>query len=152
MANKYRSRYIQYYAGSEAPKLVFPKPRRPKTSLPKEVKQQSYTFWVDPLALGGIVVSVLLCVLMVVSYVTLQQEKAELEQVTAYVTALQTHNKDLEKDYAAGYDLEMIQQAALGLGMIPMEEAEHIRISVEKPAPEESSWQRLTRFLTGLFA
>ena len=68
MARKQESRYIQYYVGTAAPKLVPQLPKKNKTKLPKVYKQQSYTVQVDPLALGGIVVSVVMLVLMAVGF------------------------------------------------------------------------------------
>ena len=153
MARRQENRYIQYYVGTAAPKLIPQLPKKNKTSLPKAYKQQSYTVHVDPLALGGIVVSVVMLVLMIVGMVQLHGAKQELTQMTSYVNTLQTTHVELENKYEEKYDIETIEKAALGLGMIPIEEAEHITIRV--PVQEEQStgvWERIGSFLTGLFA
>lgn len=153
MARRKEMRYIQYYVGTAAPKLIPQQPKKKKSSLPKEYKQKSYTIPVDPLALGGIVVSVAMLILMVVGLVQLRTARQELAQMTSYVNTLQEQHAKLEDTYEAGYDLEKVESAALGLGMIPIEEAEHITISVEKPIDNEISlWDRIGNFLVGLFA
>lgn len=152
MARRKEMRYIQYYSGTAAPKLL-PQPPKSKTCLPKPVKQQSYTIHVDPLAVGGILVSAIMLILMILGFAQLGEARQELAQVTTYVNTLQAENKRLEDDYRAGYDLETIESAALGLGMIPMEEARHMTISLGEPETEDvSAWIRFTGFLTGLFA
>lgn len=153
MARRKEMRYIQYYTGTAAPKLIPQQPKKNKTSLPKVYKQKSYTIPVDPLALGGIVVSVVMLVLMVAGMVQLSSAQRELAQMTSYVNTLQEQHAQLEDTYEAGYDLEMVESAALGLGMIPIDEAEHITISVEKVTVQEVSvWDRIGNFLVGLFA
>lgn len=146
-------RYIQYYVGTAAPKLIPQLPQKKKSSLPKERKQKSYTIPVDPLALGGIVVSAVMLILMVAGFVRLGSAQRELAQLTSYVNTLQEENAKLEDTYEAGYDLEMVESAALGLGMIPIEEAERITISLDEPVQQDLSlWARIGIFLEGLFA
>ena len=153
MARRKEMRYIQYYTGTAAPKLIPQQPQKKKSSLPKERKQKSYTIPVDPLALGGIVVSAVMLVLMVVGFVQLRAARQELTQMTSYVNTLQAENVRLEDTYHEGYDLEMVESAALGLGMIPVEEAEHITISVDMPVERDVTlWERISSFLVGLFA
>ena len=152
MARRQQSRYIQYYVGTAAPKLV-PQPKKNKTTLPKEYKQQSYTIHVDPLALGGIVVSVVMLILMMVGIVQLASAQKDLNRMTEYVNSLQAQNVQLEQDYYSRYDLETVEKAALSMGMIPAEEAQHITISVPAEETWESSfWGRFHMFLEGLFA
>ena len=81
MARKQESRYIQYYVGTAAPKLLPQQPKKNKTKLPKVYKQQSYTVHVDPLALGGILVSAVMLILMVVGIFTLRTARQELHTV-----------------------------------------------------------------------
>ena len=153
MARKQESRYIQYYVGTAAPKLVPQQPKKNKTKLPKVYKQQSYTVQVDPLALGGILVSAVMLILMVVGIFTLRNARQELHTVQEQVSTLQSQNLQLEEDYHSRYDLETVKEAALGLGMIPVEEAQHITISVSAEEFRENTlWERINIFLDGLFA
>ncbi len=153
MARRQESRYIQYYVGTAAPKLVPQLPKKNKTKLPKVYKQQSYTVQVDPLALGGIVVSVVMLVLMLVGMATLGNAQKELAAAQVRVDALQSQNLQLEETYHSRYDLDTVEKAALGLGMIPVEQAQHITISVsQEPLRENTLWERIHFFLDGLFA
>lgn len=153
MARRQESRYIQYYVGTAAPKLVPQLPKKNKTKLPKVYKQQSYTVQVDPLAMGGIVVSVVMLVLMLVGMATLGNAQKELAAAQARVDALQSQNLQLEETYHSRYDLDTVEKAALGLGMIPVEQAQHITISVsQEPLRENTLWERIHFFLDGLFA
>ena len=153
MARRQESRYIQYYVGTAAPKLVPQLPKKNKTKLPKVYKQQSYTVQVDPLAVGGILVSAVMLVLMVVGIFTLNIARKEMYTMQERVDALQSQNLQLEETYHSRYDLETVEAAALGLGMIPVEEARHITISVpHEEIREDTIWERIDIFLDGLFA
>ena len=155
MARNTEVRYIQYYtAGSAAPKLEPPKPRTRRTTLPKPRPQQTYTIRLDPLALGGILISAIMLVLMVVGCVQLNHARQELAVMQKYVQTLREENTTLSDTYKQGYDLELVEDAAIGLGMIPVDQARHITISVEEPPMEQSItlWQRITGFMEGLFA
>ena len=103
--------------------------------------------------MAGIVVSAAMLVLMVVGFLQLRTARQELAQMTNYVNALQAENVRLDEKYHESYDLEMVENAALGLGMIPVEEAQHITIAVEKPVQQDITlWERISSFLVGLFA
>lgn len=153
MARKQESRYIQYYVGTAAPKLLPQQPKKNKTKLPKVYKQQSYTVHVDPLALGGILVSAVMLILMAVGMFTLESAQKELQATKESVDTLQSVNLQLEEKYHSRYNLDEVKEAALGLGMIPVEEARHITISVpEETVQENTLWESINIFLDGLFA
>ena len=48
MERRKEMRYIQYYVGSAAPKLILPPAPKKKSSLPNDRKEKTYTFPVDP--------------------------------------------------------------------------------------------------------
>ena len=153
MARKQEMRYIQYYVGSAAPKLTFQQPKKKKTALPKEYKQQSYTVRVDPLALGGIVVSAVMLVLMIVGLVQLSSAKQELAQMASYVETLQTINAEQKATFKEKCDLDAVEKAALEMGMIPIAEAQRMTISVPREEPQQGTfWERVGVFLEGLMA
>ena len=79
---------------------------------------------------------------------------AEYEVMTDYVISLQNENVKKQQEYVTLYDLEDIQEKALGLGMIPAEEAEVITIHpvYPEPAAAEPWWADISWFLKGLFA
>ena len=153
MARKQEMRYIQYYVGSAAPKLTFQQPKKKKTALPKEYKQQSYTVRVDPLALGGIVVSAVMLVLMIVGLVQLNSAKQELAQMASYVETLQTVNAEQKAAFKEKCDLDAVKKAALEMGMIPISEAQRMTISVTREESQQGTfWERVGVFLEGLVA
>lgn len=152
MARRNEMRYIQYNLGSAAPKL-FPQPKKKKTTLPSVQKKQSYTFYVDPLALGGILVSVVMLVLMMVGFAQLHSAKQELAQMTISVDALHEKNAVLQEKYEKQCDLETVEKAAIGLGMVPKSEVQHITISVAQQETQTLSfWNRIGVFLQGIVA
>ena len=62
-------------------------------------------------------------------------------------------NLQLEEKYHSRYELDEVKEAALGLGMIPIEEAQHITISVpQETAQKNTLWESINIFLDGLFA
>lgn len=162
MAWKPEVEYIRYYTdGSAARKPEFFR-RKPKTALPEEQEAPVREITVDPLAVFGIVAAVVLLALMISGMMTLRTEQMKLQQMEEYVASLETENRQLTGAYEAELDLTQIRQQALILGMIPIEEARHITISVAEPeaetsveeAPEEnvSLWARVETFLEDIFA
>ena len=66
---------------------------------------------------------------------------------------LQAENTRLTDTYESGYDLALIEQAALGLGMVPRDQVEHITVKMPAPVVEEpTAWVQLQAFLAGFFA
>ena len=106
---------------------------------------------VDPVAICGIVLSVVMLFAMVIG---LAEYRHSL-QMSAHVRQLQQENFQLQQNYQAGYDLEEIERIALEAGMIPAENMERVRISMQTPEEEDtrmSFWDTLTTFLVGIFA
>ena len=81
-------------------------------------------------------------------------EEKEPENPVSFAQ-LQAENEALAAQYAAGYDLEAVEQMALALGMVPKEQVEQVSISVSVPqeiVEEPGLWERIYTFLTGLLA
>ena len=155
MARKPDIQYVRFYTdGSAARQLEIKPVRRKKFALPKPPKQKKRVVHVDPLALGGIVVSVVMLVLMLVGAAELLDLRSQTRQMEGYVAYLQEQNVSLSNDYEAGYDLESVEKAALALGMIPVEEAKTVTVTLQAPetVEEPSVWQRMSAFFAGLFA
>lgn len=156
MARKSELRYIQYYTdGSAAKKLELVQPKK-KTLPSEEPKQKSKkrVVRVDLLATCAIAVSVVMFVLMIVGMVYLDSVQQEAAAMASYVETLKTENASLKREYAQGYDLEEVERIALSMGMVPVEQAQHIAIRVQLPpqVTEPSRWERITTFLTSIFA
>ncbi len=155
MARKPDIQYIRFYTdGSAARQPEFIRPRRKKTALPEPQEQKVRLVHVDPLALGGIVISVIMLVMMIAGSVQLQAVRQQEHRMRSYVEQLQARNEQLQNTYDTGYNIADVEQAARAIGMVPRADVTHICIDVSEPEPvvQLSFWQRLAVFFTGLFA
>ena len=157
MAQKPEIQYVgQFYVhGSEARKLAEKKEqKKAKTELPLHRFERVRKVYVDPLAIGSLLVAAVLLVTMVMGTLSLQTAWQDLGTARQYVSELSTRNSILASQYRSGYDLEEIRSAALSMGMIPVEEAQVMQLRVTVPVQEaERTWvDDLVWFLEGLFA
>lgn len=157
MAGKPDVRYINYYiSGTAAPNLA-PQPvrqKKPRLPKPRAREDRELVLQLDPVAIAGIVVAVVLLVMMAVGLSRLYTRQAELSVSTQYLEQLKTENQQLKDTYAAGYDLEEIEKLAAAIGMVPKEELPQVQIQVVVPRPQQepTRWESFWSFLTGLFA
>ena len=157
MAQKPEIQYVgQFYVhGSEARKLAQKnEQKKAKTELPLHRFERVRKVYVDPLAIGSILMAAVLLVTMVMGALSLQTAWQDLGTARQYVYELENRNSILTAQYRAGYDLEEVRSAALALGMIPMEEAQTMQLRVTVPEVEpETTWvDDLVWFVEGLFA
>lgn len=144
-----------YVHGSEARVLELrPKKKKTKTVLPKFYPNKETVVRIDALSLCAIVVAASMIVLMVVGCFQLKASYERYEVMNDYMISLQNENVKLSEKYYAGFDPVDIGWKAHALGMIPMEEAQTMAISVtipeEEPAP--TLWEDMVWFLKGLLA
>lgn len=122
---------------------------------PQRRRSKRKTVAVDPVAIAGLLVVMVLLVSMVVGFAEYRAAQNRNAQMSQYISELETENAQLQQQYEDGYDLDDIRDIAGVLGMVPAEEAEQITIEVE-PAQQEqtqiSFWESITTFLAGLFA
>ena len=155
MARKPDIQYVRYYTdGSAARQLEVYSPRKNKTAAPRPKKQKGYVIYVDPLAVGGILLAAVMLVMMLVSSIQLAVARQELSTAQAYVTTLTQSNEQLRRTYDEGYDLEEVEKSALALGMIPISQATTIYVDVEEEeiVEEPTFWERVSMKLAELFA
>ena len=141
-----------YVHGSEARELAKQQSKSAKTKLPLSRISSIQKVYVDPVALLGIVVAVVMLVVMVISAVRLPAAWKAHKQMEDYVKALEAEHTTLEHAYRSSYDLDDIAVKAAALGMIPVAEAETIQVSVTMPLVEEEPtwWDDLVWFFDGL--
>lgn len=157
MAAKPEIQYVgQFYVyGSEAKKLE-PKrqEQRKKAVRPQAQAEQVKIISIDPVALIGLAVAVVMLVCLVVSALRIGETWKEYDAVGQYMAQLKRENAALEHEYANGYDIVEVEAAALALGMIPATEANTIilHVSVPQQEPEPSAWAEFVWFMEGLFA
>ncbi len=157
MAQKPEIQYVgQFYVyGSEAKELA--PARRHSRQKQNEVlvrQEPQRQIVVDPVALVGLVVAVVMLATLVVGALQIRATWQEYHEMEVYLSKLDRIHDDLEDTYQAGYNLEDIQATAIALGMIPASDAELITIQVElpQPEPEPPFWEEILWFLDGLFA
>ena len=160
MAEKTKIQYINFYsAGSVARKYdltkpVYEQPRYPEPEVQPQPRKRTVVR-VDPLAVCSIVVSVVMLALMVAGVFQLWESWQQEQALEDYVQQLSRQNQALEETYRSGYDLEQIEKEALALGLVPVEQVQHITMPVSRPAevPEElTPWEAVVAFFGGLFA
>lgn len=157
MAAKPEIQYIgQFYVyGSEARKLEL-KPQPVKAKREKTVARQEpvQVISVDPVALIGLVIAVVMLASLVIGAVQISNTWQEYDAVERYLAELKQENARLDHEYRTGYDLAEIEQTALAIGMIPATEANTIivKVTVPEPEPEVTVWEEMIWFMNGLFA
>ncbi len=157
MNQKPKIQYVgQFYVhGSEARKLQLQEEKRQaKTKLPLAKIQAIEKIYVDPVALAGIAVAVMMLVTMVLGAVQLKKDWDQYEQVSAYVSELKRENARMSHVYRSSYDLEDIKTKALSMGMVPKSELQTMAVTVTMPEPEvePTRMEEIRFFLEGLFA
>lgn len=156
MARKSDIQYIQFYTDGSAARQFVPRvsPRQKLSQAVRPVIEKERAINIYPLEICAVAVSVVMLVLMVAGIFSLRAANAEMETMQAYVQVLQAENSQLQAQHDEVFDLEAVEQTALAIGMVPVEQAQQIPIQVAVPVPAEepSFWENIGTFLTGLFA
>lgn len=157
MARQPDIQYVRFYtAGSAARKLEPVSEPRKKVELPqpKVRRQRRKVIRIDPIALCAVAVAVFMFVAMVAGVVELASVNIQAEKMESYAAQLQGENTKLRDTYESGYDLSDIEEKALGMGMVPVDQVEHITVQVEtrQPEPEPTFWEELGMMIAELFA
>ena len=157
MNQKPKIQYVgQFYVhGSEARQLQLQEEKRQaKTRLPLAGIQKIEKVYVDPVALTGIVVAVVMLVTMVLGAIQIKRDWDQYEQVSAYVSELKKENARKNHAYRLSYDLEDIEMKALAMGLVPKSKLETMTVAVTVPekVPEMTRMEEIRFFLEGLFA
>ena len=144
-----------YVHGSEARQLQLQEQKRQaKTKLPIARIQKIEKIYVDPVALAGIAVAVVMLVTMVLGAIQLKRDWDQYEQVSSYVSELKRENARKNHAYRLSYDLADIESKALAMGMVPKSELQTMtgNVTVPEKEPELTRMEEIRFFLEGLFA
>ncbi len=157
MTQKPKIQYVGmfYVHGSEARKLELEERRKQaKTKLPLARLQRVEHFYLDPVAIVAIVVSLVMLVTMVSGTLALQEDWDAYREMSAYLSELNAKNAQLRQDYRSGYDLADIQSKASALGLVPIDTLENrsVTITIPEKVPEVSRFEQIKADLEGLFA
>ena len=156
MNQKPKIQYVgQFYVhGSEAKKLELQQQRTARFRQPIEKLQQIERIYVDPVALVGIVVAVVMLVTMVMGALQIRRDWEEYNAVSSYVSWLKEQKAEKQIDYRKAYDLEDIATKAHALGLVPKSEVKTMTVTVvvPEPEPEVSRIEEIKGFLEDMFA
>jgi hypothetical protein len=156
VARKPEIQYIRYYTDGSAARQ--PEPHVPKKTppRPRKKKQPKYVLKVQPLAVCGVLISLVLALMLILSLSEMFAAQEQAQQMQAYVNSLERKNREDEEEYYRGLDMEAIERAARALGMVPESEVTHITVSIPQQTPQQKAeitfWEQFGAFLTGLFA
>lgn len=156
MVQKPKIQYIgQFYVhGSEARALELQEQKKKtKTKLPMAGLEKIEKIYIDPVAVAGIAVAVLLLITMVIGALQLRNDWQAYEKMESYVSYLKSENARLTHEYRSSYDLEEIEMKALALGLVPKSqlEAKQVRVTMPVPEPELTLEDEILRFWHGLW-
>ncbi len=158
MTEKAKIQYVgQFYVhGSAAKKLDIKKQfRLPKTTLPLFRPNKANVRYFEPVAVVSIVMALVLVCTMAFGMLQVKQDWDEYQEMSTHLNSLRAKNAELHRKYRDAYDLEAVRAKAVGLGMIPVEEAQHMTIKLTPPSHEpepEMSWvQEAMLFWEGLW-
>lgn len=147
--------YVEGTAARKVERRTAPAKAAPVPA-PKRRRSRRKTVAVDPVAICGLLVVMVMLVSMVVGFARYSVSLERNAQMSQYISELEAENAQLQQQYTDGYDLEDIQDIAGALGMVPAEDAEQITIDVQPPQQETEAqmnfWESFTTFLAGLFA
>ena len=154
MARKYTERNVRYYTfGSAAAKL---EQQQKQAELPKyKAPQKRRPIAFDPFAVAGNAVAILLAVLMVVGLIQVAGTTAQVRELETKVAVLELEQQMLQERYESGYDLEEVRIAAQSMGMVQVQDADHVRLNIpaeNQQVQQLSWWDSLLLSLRQIFA
>lgn len=145
-----------YVDGSAARKVQRqPEKKTTQAAAPKQRRAKRKVIAVDPVAISGIVIAVVMLVMLLAGYAEYTAVQEQKLQMQDYLTSLQLENAQLQQTFDSNVDMEYVEEVAGALGMVPAADANQIQIEVQLPTQETTQltlWESITTFLAGLFA
>ena len=120
-------------------------PKAPRTGV-------QHCVYVDPVAVCGIAVALLMLVVLAVGAFQLRAAMQQYNAQSEQLSAIKRENARLEHLYRTSLDLEAVQAQAEKLGMVPAEELEHreLVVTVGQTPEEPTAWENFLWFVKGL--
>ena len=141
-----------YVYGSE---VQARKKKEKKSLLPRAPRAEvQRCVYVDPVAVCGIAVAVLMLVVLAVGAFQLRAAMQQYNAQSEQLSAIKRENARLEHLYRTSLDLEAVQAQAEKLGMVPAEELEHreLVVTVGQTPEEPTAWENFVWFVKGLLS
>ena len=158
MAMQPEIQYVRFYTtGSAAQKLeLLPKKEKVKISAPQRPqthRKKKAVIYIDPISLFAVLVAGVMFIAMAVGMLQLGSINNEAVRMESYVSELRAENTRLANEYEAGYDLKDVEQKALEMGLVPIDQVEKVIIDVPEIAetPEPGFWEKVGAFFSELF-
>ena len=150
--------YVRFYtAGSAARKLELqPEKKKAKISAPQRPqtrRRKKTVVYVDPISVCAVLVAAVMFIAMAVGMLRIGSMNTQTAQMESYVTQLRSENTMLRKEYESGYDLKDVEQKALEMGLVPIDQVEKVVIDLPEitEEPEPGLWERVGNFFSELF-
>lgn len=158
MAMQPEIQYVRFYtAGSAARKLELP-PKKEKAKIsapqrPQTRRKQKAVVYIDPISMFAVLVAGVMFIAMAVGMLQLGSINNEAVRMESYVSELRAENIKLRNEYESGYDLKDVEQKALEMGLVPVDQVEKVVIEVPEIAetPEPGFWEKVGAFFSELF-
>lgn len=157
MNQKPKIQYVgQFYVhGSEARQLELQERKKhARSKLPMERLRKVEVVYLDPVAIFGITVALVMLAVMVLGAVQIRNDWKDYQTMSGYVSRLNNENAKLKEEYRSHYDLEDVRVKAEALGMIPRNELEvkTVYVTIPERSPEMTWLEEVQWFVNGLFA
>jgi len=155
MTRQYDIQYVNaYVSGSSALAAERTAPRKRAVKLPTPKRAKKTVIAVDPVTIMGIAVAMVLCVMLLVGWMKLDQANRKAEVMEDYVISLRQQNDQLQRTYEAGCDKTQVREIADAMGMVDISQVKHVQVQVQTPPAEKTptAWESFCTFLAGLFA
>lgn len=158
MARQPDIQYVRFYTDGSAARKIELTPRKKKNDIaiphrPRVRREKKTVIHVDPLCLSAMLVAGVMLIVMLVGMMRLGDVNAKADTMADYVSLLRSDNTALQEEYKSGYDLKDVEQKALEMGLVPIDQVEHVTIELpETPVEEEPTfWENVGAFFAELF-
>lgn len=157
MAKKPEVQYVYYTDGSAARQLepaVLPIPRRNPARKRRQQVQEQQVVEIELLPIVCIVLCTLMLATMLFGAQQLRNAYVMEAQLMDCVEELEQINAERLAEYESSIDLEAVEQKAVALGLVPMDQVQHmtIRVSAPEVVEEQTFIEQIVTFFAGIFA
>lgn len=92
---------------------------------------------IDVFSWFTVALAAVLLIMMLVGWNNLQAARAERQEMLDYIECLEEESIKLEYEFYSQIDMEYVERCAQALGMVPIEDVQHITINISTPSAGE---------------
>ena len=157
MAKKPEVQYVYYTDGSAARALepaILPSPRRNRVRRQNPQVQEQQIIEIEVLPIVCIAVCAVMLAVMIFGVMQLRDAYVMEAQLEAYLVQLEQTNAERLAEYESNIDIEAVEQKAIALGLVPIEQVQHMTIRVHEPeiVQEQSIIEQFLSVFADIFA